>query len=294
MTIPTLPGRVNTNTPATEKLKDMPENLNSSVAAGTRPARRTTRVSLNIPVTVSGETEAGSFSEDSQTVNVNVHGALIVLTTKVATSQLIDLTNRSTWEQEVCRVVTVKPAPGGNLEAGIEFTQSSPNFWRVAFPPSDWIRAEAITKPEPLLPLPPKRAQDQNGPDSIPDINQTAPTYAGFWLRLVAASIDALLLFGVLWASDFLVNLKVPGLLSSDGMNELAIVVVMIFVNLYFILMETSRWQATFGKKIMGLRVTDLAGRRITLGCATGRTYAKYLSGLIRAHRIYNRRVHRA
>jgi uncharacterized RDD family membrane protein YckC len=47
---------------------------------------------------------------------------------------------------------------------------------------------------------------------------------------------------------------------------------------LYFALMESSSWQATLGKKMLGLCVTDLGGNRLTLGRATGRTFAKYLS----------------
>jgi uncharacterized RDD family membrane protein YckC len=47
---------------------------------------------------------------------------------------------------------------------------------------------------------------------------------------------------------------------------------------LYFAVMESSPWQATLGKKLFGLHVTDLSGQCLTLGHATGRTLAKYLS----------------
>jgi uncharacterized RDD family membrane protein YckC len=49
---------------------------------------------------------------------------------------------------------------------------------------------------------------------------------------------------------------------------------------LYFSLMESSVWQATLGKKALGLTVTDLEGRRIGFGRATGRYFAKILSSL--------------
>jgi uncharacterized RDD family membrane protein YckC len=45
--------------------------------------------------------------------------------------------------------------------------------------------------------------------------------------------------------------------------------------------MESSSWQATLGKKILGLRVTDLAGNRITFARASGRFFGKILSGMI-------------
>jgi len=50
---------------------------------------------------------------------------------------------------------------------------------------------------------------------------------------------------------------------------------------LYFAGMESSERQATFGKAAMSLRVTDLEGRRLSFGHATGRFFAKIVSGLI-------------
>ncbi|HJU26551.1 MAG TPA: RDD family protein, partial [Rhodanobacteraceae bacterium] len=50
---------------------------------------------------------------------------------------------------------------------------------------------------------------------------------------------------------------------------------------LYFALCESSRLQATPGKLALGLRVTDLYGRRIGFGKATGRYFGKLLSGFI-------------
>ena len=49
---------------------------------------------------------------------------------------------------------------------------------------------------------------------------------------------------------------------------------------LYSAVMESSSWQGTLGKRMLGLCVTDLGGHRVTFGRATGRTFAKYLSGM--------------
>jgi uncharacterized RDD family membrane protein YckC/type II secretory pathway pseudopilin PulG len=49
---------------------------------------------------------------------------------------------------------------------------------------------------------------------------------------------------------------------------------------LYSALLEASAQQATLGKMALGLAVTDAAGRRIGFGRATGRFFAKILSGL--------------
>jgi uncharacterized RDD family membrane protein YckC len=44
--------------------------------------------------------------------------------------------------------------------------------------------------------------------------------------------------------------------------------------------LESSRWQATIGKKWMGLKVTDMQGERLGFLHASGRHAAKYLSAL--------------
>lgn len=47
----------------------------------------------------------------------------------------------------------------------------------------------------------------------------------------------------------------------------------------YYVGLETSAKQATWGKQIVGIKVTDLNGRRITVGRSLGRYFAKILSG---------------
>lgn len=48
----------------------------------------------------------------------------------------------------------------------------------------------------------------------------------------------------------------------------------------YFALMESSGWQGTVGKKVMGIQVTDLSGGKISVGRATARLAVKaFLSG---------------
>ena len=47
---------------------------------------------------------------------------------------------------------------------------------------------------------------------------------------------------------------------------------------LYFALCESSVWQATLGKRALGIRVTDLNGQRISFMRATGRYFGKLLS----------------
>jgi len=109
--------------------------------------------------------------------------------------------------------------------------------------------------------------------------------YAGFWLRFVAAIIDGLILGIPLGFIFFLMIFSaVPFLAHSrDPMTVLVTVLprVLFFLVIYLVgtwlywgLMESSSWQATLGKKALGLHVTDLAGVRPTFGRASGRFFA--------------------
>lgn len=48
----------------------------------------------------------------------------------------------------------------------------------------------------------------------------------------------------------------------------------------YWALLESSPWQATLGKKMLGLYVTDLEGKRLTFARASARYFAKIISTL--------------
>lgn len=93
--------------------------------------------------------------------------------------------------------------------------------------------------------------------------------YAGFWIRFCAAVIDSLVFFPI----GFVI-----GLVDSVGDVGGWSLVSWIVGWLYFSLMESSGWQATLGKRLVGIRVTDLDGKRITFGRATGRYFSKILS----------------
>ena len=49
----------------------------------------------------------------------------------------------------------------------------------------------------------------------------------------------------------------------------------------YFVLFESSAWQATIGKRILKIKVGDCDGKRITVGKALLRLFGKWISGQI-------------
>lgn len=60
----------------------------------------------------------------------------------------------------------------------------------------------------------------------------------------------------------------------------------------YFALMESSPWQATLGKRAVGLCVSDIEGHRLTLRRALGRNLAKCLSILECWYRLHHVRIY--
>ena len=112
------------------------------------------------------------------------------------------------------------------------------------------------------------------------------PSYAGFWLRVLAWLIDALISCAISFPLGIAVGLIVAA--SGSDLDSGDILLVRLSTNglsivaswLYYSLCESSSWQGTVGKKVLGLRVTDLDGQRISFGRATGRHFAKFLSGL--------------
>ena len=77
-------------------------------------------------------------SEETSTLTVSAHGALIQLALTVEIGQLLRIKNAQTSEELVCRVVSLGPEHTSKLEVAIEFEIPSPRFWRIAFPPADW------------------------------------------------------------------------------------------------------------------------------------------------------------
>jgi hypothetical protein len=102
-------------------------------------ARRSQRVLLRIPIQVKGFPEEGiPINEDTTTVEVNAHGALIVLAMRVRPGQKLVLRNWGNAKEQECRVVHVKEIHGAKNEVGIAFSIPQAKFWNIQFPPEDW------------------------------------------------------------------------------------------------------------------------------------------------------------
>jgi len=104
--------------------------------------------------------------------------------------------------------------------------------------------------------------------------------YGGFWIRVVAYLIDAILLgvVGTILASLAGIPMMAGEATAFDPTVNLGSLVI---GWLYFALMESSERGATIGKMAVGLRVVTDQGQRLTFGRATGRYFAKFVSAII-------------
>jgi propanol-preferring alcohol dehydrogenase len=101
--------------------------------------RRSRRILLRINVVVRGRDRTGEpFQEQTHTLVVNAHGALLELRAGVKEGQTVVLRNRASGEEAECRVVWHREVEGGKHHVGLEFVTPSPRFWRVEFPSDDW------------------------------------------------------------------------------------------------------------------------------------------------------------
>ncbi len=114
--------------------------------------RRSQRVLMKIPVRVSVQAGAALLSEeDTHTLAVSAHGALIAVSAPLHRGQRLTLSNLQTKGALECVVAHIDRFPGEQMKVGVEFLLPNPNFWRVAFPPRDWTPrhpdAKSRTKP---------------------------------------------------------------------------------------------------------------------------------------------------
>jgi uncharacterized RDD family membrane protein YckC len=130
-------------------------------------------------------------------------------------------------------------------------------------------------------------------------------SYGGFWERVAAYLIDGMILgvpFGIVMIGLIFMFGGVGVLMRRVAENQnqppdpqaamammaplfmlfaIWFLVFMLLQWLYFAGMESSARQATFGKSIMRLRVTNYEGQRISFGHATGRFFAKLVGGMV-------------
>jgi uncharacterized RDD family membrane protein YckC len=130
-------------------------------------------------------------------------------------------------------------------------------------------------------------------------------SYAGFWRRFLAGIIDLFVM--VVFVIPCIITWQKHSLLLDQAMNQLMVGsidvniypelshqisiygilfyiclgVLIIFNWLYFAISEKSKYQGTLGKQLLGIKVTDINGNKLTFLKSNARYWAKYISTFI-------------
>lgn len=174
--------------------------------------------------------------------------------------------------------------------------QLSPSdlVWREGM--SDWAPAGAIRGvfPGPGEPLVPGVAPNPYASPAATDPwpHEASPgdsiRYAEYLPRVGAALLDGIFLFLMQCVPGALVGVFFAVLAGDDPDAQAAGAAVaqlfssaigMVISVIYYVTLESSLKQGTWGKQIVGIKVTDMNGNRITAGRALGRWAAHILTG---------------
>lgn len=109
--------------------------------------------------------------------------------------------------------------------------------------------------------------------------------YAGFWRRVAASVLDSFILAALNLVLMFIAVLALMqvGLAEDDGSPAVALIYLggYAIAWLYFAITHSGAHQASPGKRALGIKVTDLEGRRISFARATGRYFAYLVTSLV-------------
>ncbi|MBZ5502544.1 MAG: PilZ domain-containing protein [Acidobacteriia bacterium] len=132
-------------------MADSTKSSAGSTSDRSKEQRRSMRVRIAMPVIVRGKIGPQPFEEQTQTVVVSAHGCTVRLATEIAHGQKVSVVNPKTAEELPCTVISLGQRDGKKREVGVEFTEPSPLFWRIVFPPDDWDPSER-KRPSPTPP----------------------------------------------------------------------------------------------------------------------------------------------
>ena len=118
-----------------------------------------------------------------------------------------------------------------------------------------------------------------------PELPATPTDYAGFWIRFGAIVLDWIILgiINITISSLYLWFFQTENRFEwEDGAYVTTPNIINAFISwLYFAGLESSKYQATLGKQMVKIYVTDEAGGRISFLRATGRYFSKFISAMI-------------
>jgi hypothetical protein len=131
--------------------RQTPPGAASTVPNDPKAMRRSSRLTIEIPVEVICKGPQNKVhSEETRTFVVSAHGCGLSLQTSVLPGDRVVLIHKMSREEIPCRVVMCRQSKTSGWDTGLEFQNTAPNFWHIAFPPDDWdpaLRDQSVPSP---------------------------------------------------------------------------------------------------------------------------------------------------
>ena len=151
---------------------DRPLTQTAAPVAKGSDSSRPRMVSIEITVTLQGlpgsnSSEAPAFYEETRTVTVSAHGAVVRLSAMPKPGQKVLMTNTRMLSEVLCRVVQSRGNVDAQNHVELEFVQASPGFWGISFPSEAPGRLQApMGAPSAAgkMPVVPSRASHASAP----------------------------------------------------------------------------------------------------------------------------------
>jgi hypothetical protein len=105
---------------------------------GLEEKRRSQRVMLRVRANIHVALQGKQSSFEVTTLSVNDHGAIVVVERNLPTGTTLVLEHGNTKECVACKVARPAREMPEGYHIPIEFDSPAPDFWKIAFPPTDW------------------------------------------------------------------------------------------------------------------------------------------------------------
>ena len=100
--------------------------------------RRSQRVLLRVRANVHVVLQGKEAIFEVTTLSLNDHGALIVMERTLPLESRLVLENCGTKQRVTCKVTRPPREMPEGYHIPLEFDSPAPDFWKIAFPPTDW------------------------------------------------------------------------------------------------------------------------------------------------------------
>lgn len=190
----------------------------------------------------------GSYFTESESMRLVVRDILesMIPEVKQKQSDTVDVKQKQEWQALKAKL---------ELEAQQKVAES-----KDVHKPSDPVIAQEVSQSPPISEM----------GTGLHDTVAQEQQYAGFWLRVAATFVDSAITF----LPALIIAMFAVGVAGQIG----GFVISAVMWWLYQALMESSDFQASFGKRVAGIIVTDYKGKKISFAQATGRHFGKSIS----------------